>query len=241
MLSVISSCSKDTETDAPQPPQTQMNGKILLINQFGDTLNDARGVSVYSNGKLQSITQENGNYTIYGLSSHEAYNLAFTADHIGDLRYHNYVFVDKGTVEDICLTEFSNSKADTIYYYPGTNYAVDVAYYGVHDLRPEDRFVRAYFDTLPSVSPSQYTFTRKSAYRAIEGRRNYAWVLETEWDYNSYDTVYVRLYGVSSLLVNYNTYTHPETGLMVDPGVNPDITESLFIAVPIYDLKRENK
>ncbi len=94
MLGLIASCGKDTEIDTtPITPQVQMNGNIILINQFGDTLNDASGVNVYVEGELQSSSQENGNYTISGLKNNQTYNLEFSANHIGDLLYYNFVFV----------------------------------------------------------------------------------------------------------------------------------------------------
>ena len=245
LIVLISACKKDnTEEPTPNPnpyvPETIMSGKVKLVNQFGENLSEFEPINVYINDEKHTETSNTGEFELWDLQDNETIILSFSSSTVGTLYIYDFTFINEGNIEDIFLTEKSDSRIEEISYYPPSNVDVPISYLGVHELRPNDRFIRVYFDTVPEVSSKKYVFTRKSKYRAIEGIRNWTWVLYDEWDYKKYDTIYARIYGTAAEGSNYQTYIDPETGLMIDPGINDDESQSMFVACEIIDWK-ENK
>jgi len=238
---LINACKKDN-AEEPKPeqqvPLTKMNGKVNLVNQFGEKLAEFNSIDVFINDKKHTETSKTGEFELHDLQDNQTYTLSFASSYVGKLYIYDFIFKDKGNVDAVYLTEKSDSRIEEISYYPPSNHDVSVSFLGIHDYRPNDRFIRVYFDTVPEVSYNKYCFTRKSKYRAIEGIRNWTWVLFDEWDYKKYDTIYARIYGATAENSNYQTYINPETGLMIDPGINDNETLSMFVACEIIDWKK---
>lgn len=245
LIVLIVSCNKDnTEEPAPNPnpyvPETIMSGKVKLVNQFGENLSEFEPIDVFVNNNKHTETSKTGEFEIWDLQDKEKYILSFSSSTVGTFYLYDFTFVNEGIVDDIFLTEKSDSRIEEVSYYPPSNSDIPISYLGVHDLRPNDRFIRVYFDTVPEVNSRNYVFTRKSKFRANAGERNWTWVLYDEWDYKKYDTIYARVYGAAAEDSNYQTYIDPETGLMIDPGINDDESQSMFVACEIIDWK-DNK